>query len=252
MVQAREDETDPELTDPTHACTLPARVPGIQVRLHGGGRFGYAGPMLTRTPDATRTEHIFAADPPEQDAVVLLSDVPWAVYEALLKSRRDAPVPRYAYVNGDLEIMSPGRAHERTKTNLGRLIEAFGMLRNVPVTGMGSWTLKSRLLKKGVEPDECYFVGRSEGEAPDLAIEVVMASDALDKLPIYAALGVREVWIWRNGALTVHGLQGEAYTPVGRSTLLPDLDLTMLTMLAPQTDQHAALQTWMRWLRAGA
>jgi Uma2 family endonuclease len=208
--------------------------------------------MLTRTPDAARTDRTFVAEPPEHDAVVVLSDVPWTVYEALLKSRRDAPVPRFAFVNGHMEIMSPGRAHVRTKTNLARLIEAFGMFRDVPLTGMGSWTLKSRLLKKGVEPDECYFVGRSDGEAPDLALEVVMASDALDKLPIYAALGVREVWIWRSGALTVHALDGEGYTQVGRSTLLPDLDLTMLTMLAPQTDQHAAIQTWMRWLRAGA
>ena len=208
--------------------------------------------MLARTPDADRTGHTLVGEPPEHDAVVLLSDVPWTVYEALLKARRDAPVPRYAFMNGDLEIMSPGRAHVRTRTNLARLIETFGMLRDVPVTGMGSWTLKNRLLKKGVEPDECYFVGRSDGEAPDLALEVVMAIEALDKLPIYAAFGVREVWIWRSGALTVRAHEGEGYTQVARSTLLPDLDLTMLTMLAPQTDQHAATHIWMRWVRAGA
>jgi Uma2 family endonuclease len=200
-------------------------------------------PMLTRTPGATWSD---------ADKVIRLSGIPWAVYARLQRAKGDAPSPRYAYLDGDLELLRPGRAHERTKTNLARLVEAFGMLRDVPVTGMGSWTLKNRLLKKGVEPDECYFVGRSDGEAPDLALEVVMASDALDKLPIYAALGVREVWIWRHGALTVHALSGETYTSVGRSALLPDLDLTMLTMLAPQTDQHAALQTWMRWLRAGA
>lgn len=199
--------------------------------------------MLTRTPETTWSE---------ADTVIRLTGIPWATYARLQRAKGDAPVPRYAYLNGDLEIILPGRAHERTKKNLARLIETFGMLRDVPVTGMGSWTLKNRLLKKGVEPDECYFVGRSDGEAPDLAIEVVMASDALDKLPIYAALGVREVWIWRHGALIVHVLEGDAYTQVGRSTLLADLDLTMLTMLAPQTDQHAALQTWMRWLRAGA
>ena len=181
----------------------------------------------------------------------MLSGIRWAVYAGLLKSRRQAASPRYAYLDGDLEIMRPGRAHERTKTNLARLIEAYGMLRDVPVTGMGSWTLKHRLLKKGVEPDECYFVGRSEGDAPDLAIEVVFANGALDKLPIYAALGVREVWIWRSGILTVNELRAEGYAPIARSGLLPELDLTMLTMLAPQTDQHAALQTWMRWLRAG-
>jgi Uma2 family endonuclease len=208
--------------------------------------------MLAHTTDPPRPEERFVADGSDRDTVVVLSAAPFAVYEALLKARRDAPAPRYAYLNGDLEIMRPGRAHERTKKNLARLIEAYGMLRDVPVTGMGSWTLKRRLEKTGVEPDECYFVGRDDGETPDLAIEVVMSNDALDKLPIYARLGVREVWIWRRGALTVHALQGETYTQVGRSTLLPDLDLTMLTMLAPQTDQHAALQTWMRWLRAGA
>lgn len=186
------------------------------------------------------------------DTVLVLGGVPWSLFEALLKCRGDAPTPRYAYLDGDLEIMSPSSDHERTKKNLARLIETYGTVRDVPVNGIGSWTLKDRLRKRGVEPDECYFVGRSEGDAPDLAIEVVFSRGGLQKLPIYAGLGVREVWIWRRGVLAIHRLDGEAYVVAPRSELLPELDLAMLTILAPQVDQHAAIRTWMRWLQSGA
>jgi hypothetical protein len=58
--------------------------------------------MLTHTTDPPRPEERFVADGSERDTVVVLSAVPFAVYEALLKARRDAPAPRYAYRNGDL------------------------------------------------------------------------------------------------------------------------------------------------------
>jgi Uma2 family endonuclease len=185
------------------------------------------------------------------DAIVHVHNVSWTTFEGMLRAKGDAPVPRYAYLDGELEIMSPGRVHERVKKNLARLIETYGTERDVPLHGMGSWTLKDKLKKAGVEPDECYFVGREDGDMPDLAIEVLDSSAAGRKLPIYARLGVREVWIWRHGTIEIHTLRDGAITAIPKSELLPEPDLAMLTMLAPQTDQHTAVKTWVRWLRAG-
>jgi Uma2 family endonuclease len=61
-----------------------------------------------------------------------------------------------------------------------------------------------------------------------LAIEVVWTSGGIDKLTIYARLGVPEVWFWRRGKLRVHVLRGQAYVESPKSKLLPGIDLSQL------------------------
>jgi hypothetical protein len=57
---------------------------------------------------------------------------------------------------------------------------------------------------------------------------VIWRSGGLDKLEIYGRLGVGEVWIWRDGGITVQVLRGEVYEGGARSALFPDLDLELL------------------------
>jgi len=64
-------------------------------------------------------------------------------------------------------------------------------------------------------------------DVPDIAIEVVY-KHVIDKLDVYAGLGVPEVWIWAEGALVVHRLVGSGYQISERSMLLPGLDLAEL------------------------
>ncbi len=82
-------------------------------------------------------------------------------------------MPRYAYLDGTLEVLHPGRTHERTKSILGRLLEMWGEAKGVELAACGSLTLCDAPKQAGVEPDECYFVGDEAREIPDLAIEVV-------------------------------------------------------------------------------
>lgn len=110
--------------------------------------------------------------PPGGDQIVLLRGVPWAQYEALCRARSDMAGPRLAYLDGDLEIMSPGRRHELEKTLLARLLEIFALENRVPLNGFGSETFRRKAKRAGVEPDECYSVGHAR-KLPDLAIEVV-------------------------------------------------------------------------------
>jgi hypothetical protein len=53
---------------------------------------------------------------------------------------------------------------------------------------------------------------------------VVWTSGGLDKLTVYAGLGVREVWIWKGESLTFHALREGRYERIARSELLPALD----------------------------
>lgn len=56
--------------------------------------------------------------------------------------------------------------------------------------------------ERGAEPDECYVFGEDpDPERPDLAIEVIWISGGMNKLEIYRALGVAEVWHWRRGRI---------------------------------------------------
>jgi Uma2 family endonuclease len=186
---------------------------------------------------------------PGHDAIVVLEDVAWDDYERLLAARGERSGPRLAFDGGALEIMSPGRNHERVKSYLGCLVEVFAEERGIDLTPLGSWTLKERFLQKGLEPDECYVLGEEEKEIPDLAIEVVWTRGRIDKLGIYAAIGVGEVWIWRSGTLRVYALGADGYAEVGQSRVLPGLDLQrMLEHLALPTATQAQ-RAWRRVVR---
>ncbi len=177
---------------------------------------------------------------PTADQRLVTYNVPWSHYEAQLALRGDAPVPRMAYLEGAMELMSPSKAHERIKSYLGRLLEAYALERGLDLSPYGAWTLKDAPKEAGAEPDECYLVGPDQGrDRPDLVIEVVWTSGGLDKLEIYRRLNVAEVWFWRDDRIAVHVLHEGRYQQVDRSRLFPDLDLPLICSLL---DRPTALQ----------
>jgi Uma2 family endonuclease len=155
----------------------------------------------------------------------------WTDYEALNAMRGEHARPRITYLDGAVELMSPSNDHERIKSHLGHLIEAFCIARKIGIQAVGSWTLKSKLRDAGAEPDECYIFGPDRKPLPDLAIEVSWTSGGLDKLEVYRRLGVGEVWYWRDDHFTVHLLGRDGYGTRDRSECLPDLDLELLASL---------------------
>ena len=91
---------------------------------------------------------------------------------------------------------------------IGSLVETWCVEAGVDLSAYGSWTLKRKKAMRAVEPDECYVVGEvANPRRPDLAIEVVWTSGGIEKLEIYARLGLREVWFWRpqDGEHRLHG-----------------------------------------------
>lgn len=85
--------------------------------------------------------------PPPQgtfDQRVFLHGVTWEQYEAVLAIRGESSGVRIAYLEGELELMSPSRDHESIKTCIARLVEAYAEERGLRLDGFGSWTLKSQ------------------------------------------------------------------------------------------------------------
>ena len=182
------------------------------------------------------------------DQRVILRDLGWDEYEAVLVMRGESSAVRIAYLEGALELMSPSRDHETLKKKLARILEAYAEELGVELEGYGSWTLKRREAERGAEPDECYSIGPA-GEVPDLAIEVIWTSGGLDKLEIYRRLGVRELWVWQRGEISVFGLRGDRYERLVRSELLPQIDLDLVRSLLDAPSQSAAVRELRERLR---
>jgi Uma2 family endonuclease len=166
--------------------------------------------------------------------------------------RGDRAGPRIFYLEGDVEIMSPSRTHEVIKKLIARLVEAYADEQGIELMACGSETLRHAPRARGAEPDECYVVGANK-EVPDLAIEVIWTSGGLDKLEIYRGLGVRELWIWREGELAIHLLPDGAasqYVRVNTSSVFPTLEVSLLARYAAYDSQTQAVREFRAALRA--
>ncbi len=188
---------------------------------------------------------------PREDHFVQLYDASWEDYERLLAIRGEKSVPRITYLQGTLEIMSPSREHEKIRSMLGRLLEAWCIDRGIELTPYGSWTLKKRRKQRGAEPDECYIFGTEPRDQPQLAIEVEWTRAGLNKLDVYCKLGVAEVWYWRKGIVEVHRLRGDVYERAPTSALLPDLDLALLASFLDRATLTQAVNAFRAAIQKG-
>ncbi|AFZ22495.1 hypothetical protein Cylst_0118 [Cylindrospermum stagnale PCC 7417] len=185
------------------------------------------------------SELLQAEDPEERQTI---TGVSWESYEALLNDLGDSLQYRVTYLDGVIELVSPNYRHERNKTIIGSLLEAYFQEKRIRYFPLGSTTFRKQTKKGGVEPDESYCIG-TEKEFPDLAIEVIITSGGIDKLEVYKRLGVKEVWFFQNNQFKIYHLCGDSYEQVAKSELLPNLDLTILAQYAIADDPlDAALE----------
>jgi Uma2 family endonuclease len=202
--------------------------------------------------------------PLAQQQHLLLHDVSWQFYEHLLREVGDRPI-RVTYDHGKLEIMSPLPKHEKWGNRIGRMIELLAIELDIPMEPLGSTTFKREDLQKGLEPDECYYIqnaaavrGKDELDLPfdpppDLAIEVDITSRSIKREPIYAALGIPELWRFADRRLSVLELDLERkYRPIPRSNVFPFLPIetfsTFLLRLESE-EQTAVLREFRDWIK---
>jgi Uma2 family endonuclease len=142
--------------------------------------------------------------PPEERTI--LHDVSWETYESLLADHLDRSAPRFTYDQGVLEIMSPSSEHEEISDLIKQMVYTLAGEMNLDIRGFGSTTFRREDIKRGFEPDACFYiqsVDRIKGVTkldlatqppPDLVVEIDITHPSLDKFPIYAQVGVPEVW----------------------------------------------------------
>jgi Uma2 family endonuclease len=194
----------------------------------------------------------------------VLHDIDWRTYTRLLRAFEGRRRFRLTYDRGTLEIMAPLLQHEGPAYLLGRFIDVLTEELRLPCRAGRSVTLRRRRKRRGLEPDNCYWIANApalQGKKkldlrvdppPDLAIEVDVTSSSLDRMSIYLALGVPEVWRLSESGLTSQVLRSGAYQAEPNSLAFPTLaaaDLPPFLAQFGQTDDTTLAQQFRDWVR---
>ena len=171
---------------------------------------------------------------PTQERVIL-HGVTWATFKRLLADRGDHAGVRIAYDQGTMELMMPSAEHETVQQFLVFIVDAIALANDRHLLNVGSTTFTRADLARGFEPDACFYIQHVEvlhypgqidltvDPPPDLVIEIDITSPSLNKLPIYAALSIPEVWRYTRPGLNLYQLFQDRYTPTEVSGVLPGL-----------------------------
>ncbi|MBE9180348.1 Uma2 family endonuclease [Oculatella sp. LEGE 06141] len=195
---------------------------------------------------------------------VLFQKVSWEDFEAILQELGDRRSTRVAYCNGTFEIMTPLPEHEYFKETIGDAIKDMAETLELDYESYGSTTWRQRAKQAGLESDNCFYFqneaivrGRLDinlaiDPPPDLALEIDVTSKSLERLPIYALLGIPELWCYDAGTLTIYQFQDGQYVEVRQSMVFPQLNIQALPQLieANRAAGRLALRRSVRaWVR---
>jgi Uma2 family endonuclease len=186
---------------------------------------------------------------------ITILNLSWQDFEEILTDLGEKRSSRVTYYQGTLEIMSPLALHERPHRIIADIVKAILEIQGRDWEDFGSTTLKRPEIA-GIEPDTCFYIQNADQvrgctnldlkkyPPPDLAIE----SDVTSKttLDAYEAMGIPEVWIYRNKQLKIYLLSNQGYVETSISPIFPDLPLIELI---PEMVQKAIDQGTSKMLR---
>ena len=194
----------------------------------------------------------------------LLRGVDWQTYQALSRALTGRHL-RLTYDHGNLELMTISRLHGTCSRLLGRLIFVLAEEFGLPISSCGDMTCDRQDLDRGVEPDESFYLAneplmRAKQEIdlttdppPDLIVEIDISRSSRNRLAIYAAMRVPEVWQFDGETLRVHrrGPDGQ-YQISGASSHFPRVPIQGLADFLrrrTQMDEVSLVQSFRVWVR---
>jgi Uma2 family endonuclease len=198
-------------------------------------------------------------------SVLVIHDVSWTEYVDLLAQCTDNPRFRLSYDQGTLQIMTTSARHERLKALFTPLLTVLAEEGNTNLVSLGSATFRLDEAARGLEPDDCYYIGDITRIAshdlvdlaidppPDLVIEIDITHPSLNKLPIYASLQVPEIWRHTGDTLHILRLHGENYQQASHSGVFPQVSAAVLTQFVQQGVEQGIIpmvRAFRDWVRA--
>ncbi len=195
---------------------------------------------------------------------VVLHNVTWQTYQALLADMGEHRSARLAYDRSVLEIKMPSKLHELINRLLERIITTLTEELGMNILSFGSTTFESAELEQGVEPDSCFYIQSADRVnpediappkdfPPDLVVEVDITSSSKSRLNIYKSMAVPEIWRYGRQGIVILQLQQGEYVESEFSSIFPILSAKILEYfleLGKQSKNHNSLINELRmWLR---
>jgi Uma2 family endonuclease len=198
---------------------------------------------------------------PEQ--LVILDNVTWETYERLINEHGERCGTRFTYDKGVLQIMVVSSRHERPNRRLATLVEVLAEEWAIDIEQLGSTTFKREDLQKGFEPDSCFYIEHADAirnkdtidlavdPPPDLSIEVDITSGSVNRFPIFAAVGIPEVWRFDGTRVAIFRLESGEYVEEASSLAFPLITGEILTLFLRES-QTLKSTAWLRKVREWA
>jgi Uma2 family endonuclease len=196
---------------------------------------------------------------------IVLPNVTWSTYQALLADLGDQRSVRLTYHQGTLEITMPSPLHEMINRLLERIVNVLTEELGMSVMALGSMTVDREDLRQGVEPDSCFYIQRATQINPsdphfpstlplDLVIEVDITSSSSRRLEVYQRLQVAEVWRYTKQTLQIFHLQDGEYVASEYSRTFPMLSASVVWQFVDQgrlsNDYNTVNRAVRGWIRA--
>ena len=196
---------------------------------------------------------------------VVLYNISWQQFENLLLDLGESRAARVAYDNGTLEIMTPLPEHEYYKEAIGIAIQDIAEELDINYESYGSTTWKLEAHQAGIEPDNCFYFQNeakvrgklkfdlTQDPPPDLALEIDLTSKSLNRFPIYARLGIPEIWCYDTGEIQIYQLENDDYIEVENSSVFPQLRVQGLSVIIEQNrlnGRRAVRQAVRNWVKS--
>ncbi|MGH9767373.1 MAG: Uma2 family endonuclease [Blastocatellia bacterium] len=212
-----------------------------------------------------RIDYLTAIEAMPPGAVLTLDHVSWEEYDELLEELDERPFYRLTYDNGRLEVMTVSAEHEIPAGLIPHLILVLAEELNLNFLSLRSTTLRKRKKAKGKDPDDCYYfkefkkisgkkrLDLSVDPPPDLALEVDITHGSLNKFPIYAAVGVPELWRHDGKKMEFYRLIERGYVEIDHSDLFPFLapDVVLAFLQRGETEGAIVMvKEFRKWVKA--
>jgi len=224
--------------------------------------------MSTTTVASPSVNYLDIAEEMEPGEVRVFHNVAWEEYERLHDQLPpDSKMVRISYGEGIMELMTYSTLHETYAGFISRMIGLLSLRLRIDIRFFGQATIKKSPKRKGLEPDGCFYVQTvpqlgnrikldfAVDPPPDVALEVDIYHNSIPKLPIYAGLGIPEVWRYDGKAITIFLLQQNHYVETDVSLALPMITAEVLArFLARMQDENEfqamiAFEDWLKTLQ---
>lgn len=194
---------------------------------------------------------------------VTLRGLDWQAYQQIYQALPQTRAARFTYDRGALEITMPLEDHEFAVRLIELFIRILVVEQGLKIKTLGSTTLDREDLDRGAEPDNAYYIQNQPlvmgkiidlqtDPPPDLVVEVDITHSDIDKLILYANLGIPEFWRYNGKIWRIYQLENKGYQEAETSPTFPMVAKAKLYEFLAQAklDEVDAEINLRRWLQS--